>query len=65
MIRSINCFALLVGWAVLALYLLGSLGLGNFVLYYGLKGVIVITCDGCGTQEAATPTTSAPPAVDL
>ncbi len=61
--KMINAFALLIGWAVLALWLLGTAGFGNFVLYYGIDDVVVITCDGCGRQEA--PRESKPPAVDL
>lgn len=63
MIRAFNIFALLIGWAVLALWLLATAGFGNFVLYYGLGDVVVITCDGCGRQGA--PRESKPPAVDL
>lgn len=57
MTRGFNIFVLLIGWAVLVLWLLATAGFGNFVLYYGLKDVIVITREvpGFGVDASQKP----------
>ena len=50
-ISFIRGVAEVAGFLLLLLMFLGSIGVGNFALYYGLDEVIVITCPDCSSEE--------------
>ncbi len=60
---AFNNVATVIGWLTIVLMLLGKLGVGTFVYYWGFGDVLIVRCEGC--RDGAETEQPAMPAVEL